>query len=225
MQLGPPPIPAMFNWCHYSFCLIELFDTHPKANYRTLQRFDLISTCRILLQFNSTHAFSRVTLKQASFGAVKAVLNVTLTFKIDGEWAPNWIEGAEASKRTIIACSFLNPVECPWATGETKRSKILLVYLKQTVPRSWPETRICSITSKETRYLSYLSCFHLMPLRAPIPYQPSLVPYRINEHPSILAPPLETHLCVPLLHILAHSPSANWVLAPVLAFSIGHTQR
>lgn len=40
-------------------------------------------------------------------------------------------------------------------------SGVLLVYLDQTLLGRWPETRICSTTSQETRHPSYLSCFDL----------------------------------------------------------------
>lgn len=42
-----------------------------------------------------------------------------------------------------------------------------------------------------------------------MPYQPSLVPYRINEQLPLLAPLLQLHLCVPPMHIPAHSSSAK----------------
>lgn len=47
-------------------------------------------------------------------------------------------------------------------------------------------------TQSKVFYLAYLSCFNLMPLPHPhgdivtIPYQPSLVPYRINDNHTLL---------------------------------------
>ena len=135
--------------------------------------------------------------------------------------------------------TFLASCRISSGTRGARRSKNLACVGTSTRPffGRWPENRTCSMTSQPgilpyyLPHLSYLS-FVMLPGRLDGPpnggchHLVSAFLSRIvsmnNLQPSLLAPPLQYIFVSPLIHILAHSPSINRMLATLVAYSVGH---